>query len=408
MLNYKLLQTIKENRYAELIIAFLLFFPCYNYYIQTILGGYFGYEGKTAPALLYGIGAVCGVLSYFRMTNVKLGVPILLILAIGTFIFQSLYPKSYGIIHTSYSDFAYSPDLLLFLYALPLLFWNLKRINLDLLLKICLLFSRGCIILFLCSYGAYLSNLKSMNLEYMTFSYNALSAICFCIISDSNSKNKLIDRIIAIAAIIAVFISGSRGCSICILSFVIMYFLFIKKVSVGVILLCSLVLAFFLTTDINNLLMSFSSDLEHNGIHSRTISRLLDNSFATSNDREYLKDTVAKAIWDSPILGYGVWGDRAILNGFVHNVAYELLCSYGVIIGGLILIWIHGKSILSLIKKTDIRQKKLLCATIPFGLIQLYFSGSYLNDSWFFFLIALLASISIKSKTRNESFSISK
>lgn len=403
MLKFLHLGELKKNKYAELIIAFLLFFPYYSYYIQTILGGYFGYEGKIVPGILYGLGAICGVISYFRMSNKLLGGVLTLLFLIGTFMFQMLYPRSYEVIHTSYTDIAYSPDVLLFLYSLPLVFWNLKRLNYDLLIRICLIISRGCIILFLCTYWAYLS-LKFMELEYMTFSYNALPAICFCIVSTPNKKYRIIDRVMAVAAIVTVFVSGSRGCSVCVLFFIVTYFIIIKKVSKGVVILCFSAFVLFLMTDVMSLLMSFSFNLESQGIYSRTITRILDDSFAISNDRDILKEIVGRAIIDSPVIGYGVWGDRAILNGFVHNIAYEILCSYGVFIGGFVLLWIFGKTAISLFSNISISRKILLCTTIPYGLIQLFFSGSYLNNAWFFFLVAQLASISINFPFRHEAF----
>lgn len=386
-----------KHYYSELIIAYLLFFPSFNYYIQTILGS-FGYNGKIVPGILYGIGAILGIISYIRMSNRAIGLSLTVIFIFGTILFQINHPEDYSLIHTSYTDIAYSPDILLFLFALPLVFWNLKRIDYSLFLRICHFLSRSCLILFLLAYATYLKNPVGLTLEYMTFSYNALPAICFCISIPSFGKGRVFDIIISVISIAAVFISGSRGCSVCILTFIFLYAFFIKKISRSILIL--IVIAFFcvLFIDFNGLLINLSGNLESSGIHSRTISRILDESFATSVDRDYLKEQVASAINDSPIVGHGLWGDRAIIHGFVHNIAYEMVCSFGYFIGGSILIWLFCKTFLCLLSSIPLTHKILLCATIPYGLIQLFFSGSFLNDPWFFFLIAQLISNSTSHK----------
>ncbi len=401
------LQEIKgRNNYAECIIAYMLFFFSYNYYIQFILSNFFGIYEKTVPILLFGIGLVASTISYSRMLmnsrkyNTKTGLFLLVFFIIGTMLFFNNYPTVFNSIYTSIADIAYNPLLLLFVYSLPLVFWDTNTIDIELLINICHNLSKILIILFIFAYQVFLMHPLDVELEYMTFSYRVLPAVCFCIAYPSNGIHRVIDIILSLIGTLIIFVSGSRGCSVCVLAFLITYFLFIKKISVRLFSFFAILVICIFFIDVPSLLFKSVVFLEKFDIQSRTILHIIEGNFDQSSGRDMLANKVVEGIYNSPFIGYGVWGDRALLNGsYSHNIVLDMFCSYGIIVGGFIFLFLLYKIGVSLIFLSNSKRKILLCCSIPFGLIHLFFSGSYLNNPWFFFLLAQLMTISDNKRT---------
>ena len=153
------------------------------------------------------------------------------------------------------------------------------------------------------------------------------------------------------------------------------------------------------------------------GINSRTLSQIVEGSFLKSYGRTNIRETLIAGITESPFIGYGLWGDRFVtLNyghgkaSYAHNIILEIITQFGVILGIFLIIallWL-------IIKKIYYNNRSyyfvILLCVIPSGLIKLFFSGSYLNEPYFFFLMGLLfhrhirikKQVSIKSTVTNK------
>ena len=117
----------------------------------------------------------------------------------------------------------------------------------------------------------------------------------------------------------------------------------------------------------------------------------MNESFSQSSTRVQIWETAFAGINKSPIIGYGMWGDRPIVNGFVHNIFIEFLCSYGYFFGSLLFVILVGFICKSVFRKHyDTLIHEMILVSIPAGFINLLFSGSYLTNIWFFFLVGLL------------------
>ena len=150
----------------------------------------------------------------------------------------------------------------------------------------------------------------------------------------------------------------------------------------------------------NKIILLLETYVSSRGMYSRTLSKIVSNSFYKSSDRMQLWDTVIKATCKSPIFGYGVWGDRPIIPGYTHNLFLELFCSYGFIFGGIIAVMLVVKIIKYVLSGRNIStpEYRMFLAAIPYGFFQLMFSDSYLYNIWFFAIVGILISDSVRSK----------
>ena len=86
--------------------------------------------------------------------------------------------------------------------------------------------------------------------------------------------------------------------------------------------------------------------------------------------------------------GFGLMADRLEV-GYAHNIIVELWYAYGYIIGSLV-IAIFLFLVLSLFLKSHDRSTKLFVLLFfTFTFIKLLFSGTFITDGFFFFLIGL-------------------
>ena len=74
----------------------------------------------------------------------------------------------------------------------------------------------------------------------------------------------------------------------------------------------------------------------HFGIHSDTITSLLNNSISDANGRDRLWAAVSEQIKNTFPLGKGAFGDRLAAGkifswGYSHNIFFEMIASFGVI-----------------------------------------------------------------------------
>lgn len=161
-------------------------------------------------------------------------------------------------------------------------------------------------------------------------------------------KKKLINLIAAIYSIVLVLNNGSRGALIC-FGFCIMLLVLCSnedkkrtlKQKVKIIALLAVVA---ITLSYFDILIIFSGNLLKNlGFNSRTVDAMLAGTLLSDNGRSTITKYAMLAIKDSGILGLGAFGDRAYIApyywwGYSHNIALEMMCDFGIILGPLLLL----------------------------------------------------------------------
>ena len=201
-------------------------------------------------------------------------------------------------------------------------------------------------------------------------------------------KIRIIDFIILILTILMIIIVGSRGPLVFAMLYLIYKILTKTRItawgSITALILVNIVL--FSALFLDN--FSITMLLQKLNIDARTLSLILENRFLESNARVSLLNSSIKLIESRIMLGYGIFGERAILGTYPHSVVLELIMNYGLLLGTF-LICIFGILIFncSVSKKKKFHRVYILFMFI--GLFPLVFSGSYLTNIPFYIFLGI-------------------
>lgn len=99
------------------------------------------------------------------------------------------------------------------------------------------------------------------------------------------------------------------------------------------------------------------------------------------SNREQVRNTIIKKIWERPVTGWGIGSDRAFVNGYAHNLVLELSLHYGVIVAILLMIGFILLSVSCYISHDFLDRhggRSLLIIILLYGIVPLMVSNSYL------------------------------
>lgn len=318
------------------------------------------------------------------------------------FIFTYLvYPENRYFMFTNTNSFIDNPIFIFIIFNISayILTRNLK--NYKILYEIMKKFS---IVVILVSFIIFLFDLSlGTTVQYMVFSYNMLPHSLFLLFVLFEEK-KIIFGCIGVLGSILIFIGGARGPALITLVSLFIFLTFknenfigkIKKLTIGIVILIVVIIYF---ENILNILYDFLLDI---GYNSRTLLKLLENSFLDSSGRNIIYRNLIKSF---NIAGYGIYGDRALIGTYAHNIFIEIIIDYGVIIGIPLILILFRYLYLAI----TVKDKILLMLTISFfasGVLKLLITGSYLNqEPSLYIIIALGVNISLR-RMNNESFMV--
>ena len=389
-----------DKKIVSFFLVYLLSFIPLNYYINVFLSDYL-HSGLGVSALLYGLAVCFGVGSYFLCFKKSklLGLFVILFLLFGTIFYLFLYPSNSSLVFTSFLDLAYNPFIILFAYCVPVFLIGLSgKIDYKKVFKIIVIIGRIVVIALIIFFFALNIGWKNSGGQYMTTSYYALPSICALMLSHAKKKRFVsIDGLLSLFGIFLIMVGGSRGALMCVALFallLIFYSSFKLKQKIWL-FVAFIILLTILIVGFNDLLALFKSFMRLLVFDSRTISKIEGSSFFVSNDRIQIWSNCIQAILQTPLapfLGFGLWGDRPIANGYSHNIFVELITSFGFFFGTLFFLVICLKIIKGIIGsfKTTNEKSTLFLIAIPYGFFQLLFSDSFLLNVWFFLLIGLM------------------
>lgn len=261
-------------------------------------------------------------------------------------------------------------------------------------------------------YLYYLSSGRIFHNDNMDFAYNVLPSILILLYT-ALEKGGIQRWIIGIGGALFTMIQGTRGPVVCVLAFLLMYFL-LNITNIKKLLLYILFLAVGGFIAFNNSFLvwiqQFGVLLEKYNISSRVIQMFLQNDFTNDNGRAYLYEHVIDGIKQHPFLGNGIMGDRVLTQGFqyavggsyVHNLLFELWCDYGVIIGSVLLLVLLVLIWKALKNGSDRETKYFIVILIALGIVKLMLSGSYLYEPYLFLLLGVCVRSSITRKVKRN------
>lgn len=227
----------------------------------------------------------------------------------------------------------------------------------------------------------------------MNFGYGVCLVTCDALFEYLQGRKKA-DLFFSLVGIISILMSGTRGPVLCVMIlFVLWNFIYQKefKYRVEVIVGCIVLVLLNYWGVFYRLLEKLSLFLQSIGIQdNRIMDMLFSGEIWDSSGRDGIFSTIWEAIMQRPLFGYGIGGDRILLekNSYVHNIILELFCDFGIIFGSIIFIYIMRIFIKSIFEKnSDFSGICLIIFSVT--VIRLMISSSYIISPIFFLLIGM-------------------
>lgn len=352
---------VKQKRTASLIVSLIFVAGIYNILRQCTY---------SSDALDFIVLVLLLFVLFLKNSNVLINI----IREDQTTLLLLLLIDAVMILHSAIMGF--SDDIDLLKYQICILFGVLmflvgRRLGgNDLLIKsFC---DRGCLFLVLFLMIVF----KKDEVVYsMGYSYLVLPVLCSVLYKFMLSKSIYCFIEVAIFTLL-VMMYGSRGCLV---SVAVFFFLCCNKkcLSMILIILCAV---FLYIIDVGNIILALMDQFD---IESRTL-RLLFGDFGHDSGRGDVYNYFIGMIENRPILGYGISSDIALFGMYPHNVFLEILFDFGIIAGGIIIMFMVTTIIVSFTKHKSTTTKKLL---FSISCIPLMFSLSYITAPYFWLFL---------------------
>lgn len=291
----------------------------------------------------------------------------------------------------------YIPEII---YALIALFFFGRRLDYDDLIEGVRI---GSIILFI--YWQITIAFGNMILEdggeySMTFGIS-LSLPTVVFLYDYFYKKRAVAIIFAIISAFEILLFGNKSPLVIIAVYILITFYTKseKKIlrRICIVLACALLVL--LSNTITENIVHF---LEKIGISSRSLRHMEAGRFFSliqgTGGRNVIYQTSFEAIKKSPIIGYGIKGDMALLGTYPHNFILELTIQFGIPLTIFILFFLFTKIRRSIITDKEISNFLLMICIYAFT--YLFVSGSFwaLKEFWIVVSIIIVSSKKTKSK----------
>lgn len=199
--------------------------------------------------------------------------------------------------------------------------------------------------------------------------------------------------------------TGNRGSLLLIAVFLLFFFLFSgeKLVSWGRIILVGVIaIALLNMGSLMNLLYIVLDDM---GLSVRSLIFLMDNNFMDDNGRDAVQTNLYIAMQNSPLLGYGLCGDR-VINGdygdFAHNLYIEMIISFGPFLGLLIFSSILVLLFLGFRNAKSNNQRFFFLLLFCCGFLKLFLSSSFMGERLFYMLLGFSVAL-IRSHKKDSN-----
>lgn len=195
----------------------------------------------------------------------------------------------------------------------------------------------------------------------------------------------------SVTSIIIILSLGSRGALLCLGIFVLLKIIRINIKSNLIVSLFSIItgVTFILLINLTRIMEFLFEYLLQFGIRSRSISLFLNDDLSLTG-RDYIYINTLDQIANNPITGIGIGGDRRILGVYPHNIILELLTSFGLLFGGILIILLAILVFRLLITKNKDKYSMFII-WLSLGFIPLLMSHSFITEFkfWIFLGFAL-------------------
>lgn len=211
-------------------------------------------------------------------------------------------------------------------------------------------------------------------------------------------KPNIFNVVLSVLGIVLMLSFSNRGSMVAIAFFVLMYVLFVDrgslKFKIGVSVFIVLVIVFF--EPIVNALYTFTSNI---GMSVGIFDRLFEGELDDSNGRSEIWSQLWPRLGDS-VFGLGIGADRVIVGTYSHNMVVEVLLSFGIVFGGIILVILFCLIIGAFLNASSKAVRAFILILFSSSIMKLMFSGSFIVEPYLYLLIGYCIASLRQSKSK--------
>lgn len=397
------LNTTQQTKITKdtLILLAGLFYPALHNYIWRVIVAFTGMVGlhfsiETFDAIFWSI-----VILYVVITSHKAPIKVKTLITALTFVIVTLFSFAF----TEYERFTV---LVLFTMLVGTFSFFIQGSVIDLknVSHKQLYVAAIATLMVSVAYSIYSIIFKKSTFEdNMDFAYSVLPSVLIIISWLFTDQDKRLAIVLSIIGTVFLLMQGTRGPLLCLAIFVclMLYKKYgLRKIAfkVGPIMLILVILSS--SQFVKSKLVAVSNKIDSTGFSSRFITMMIEGELSDGNGREAIKETLLEEIKENPFAIRGMYADRHGTRGLIdsekntiyekgtyaHSFWIEMIYDWGVLFGGVILL-IVSYMILRIIKESDKNDAYIVMLFVCTGFVHLFFSGSYLLSSEFFFLIGI-------------------
>ena len=277
---------------------------------------------------------------------------------------------------------------------------------------------RGAVISIFVNYIVYFviykNTLDSSQLnDNMALAYVLLPSVLI-IIHETITRFNVKNILYGFFSIFIILIQGTRGPMIILFAFILYDMVFLKKSAIKtfIISLLGICISVLLVSKVYISIVEWLKVLfENMGVSTRVLDLILTSEIMNNNGRDYIQQILYDKVMENKYIGYGPYGDVSIMYGdkfhregaYAHNILLELWVHYGIFFGTICLLIFLIIVLISYVKARNEYEKICLTIFISISLIKFIFSGSYLMEYNFYFLMGICMSILTSKKMRGRN-----
>ena len=230
----------------------------------------------------------------------------------------------------------------------------------------------------------------------MTSAYNVVPSAMYLVYWAFSKKRMKYWLLLLPLAFFSVVIYGTRGPLLALVIYAIFcFFLNVAKekniLKMVMFIILGLAIVSFLQGELFlQLVENLSEFFSKKGFSTRILDKFLEKEMADDSGRSIIYDLIIVAIKENQIFGLGLMGDRIVLNGtYAHNLFLEILCSFGLPFGILIVCIVLYIPLKALIKTASKEEFYFVVLLITLVFTKLMLSGSFVIEPYFSFMLGV-------------------
>ena len=231
-------------------------------------------------------------------------------------------------------------------------------------------------------YGAMDSNEEIMSAAY------AILPNILLVLWKAFEKPNIVNVPTVLISVFLLLSFGTRGPVVCLILYIVFYFVLIKQWNKNILILGIIALVVFFLISYIDIILLYLYDLMYSvGVSTRVLDLFSNENMFVSQGRDDLNDLVLSRIHESNGSPYGIAALSRWTDTYPHNLALQLWLEFGVLLGSVLLLSLVVLIVVAYFKTKDSSERVFLLVLFIIGFVHLFLSHTYLTVSWTFMLV---------------------